>query len=537
MPTYAPLRGSVRSLLRNSRPAGPVDRSEPASLTVRVRSITDPEKLKNRALEESAKPLAQRNYLSRAELAAAFGADPGDLQLVEEYAQKHDLRVVHRSAAERSVVLLGSLGNLLNAFPAQVQMFHHASGTYRGRLGTIQVPQELNGVITGIFGFDTRPKRRSLHRAKFMGMNGPGGDNGVPASNFAERYRFPAEFNGTNLDGSGQTIAIIELGGGFRPSDLSAYFQEIGTPMPGVSFISVDHAGNAPSTVDSDDGEVMLDIEVAGSVAPAAKIAVYFAPNDGNKGFLDAISAAVHDSERNPSVISISWGGPESSLDDQSKSAFEEVFSVAANLGITICTASGDHGTADLDAHSWDGAINVDHPSCSPLVTACGGTQIDAQGEDVVWNDGTKFDVNTPDGGGWTSGGGISLQIRRAGLPEKRQTARLHRQRPKRPRRTRHRHERYQLLRASGFLRRSFRRHKRSSASHGGPGGPAQSGKAEKRGFLNPFLYANAGKVMHDVSKGSNAIKDTAQGYNADLGWDACTGLGTPDGTAILNNL
>jgi len=76
-------------------------------------------------------------------------------------------------------------------------------------------------------------------------------------------------------------------------------------------------------------------------------------------------------------------------------------------MGVTVCIASGDHGTADEDSAHWDGKIHVDHPACDDLVLGCGGTQIDG-GQDVVWNDGTPFDVNTPGGGGWASGGGIS---------------------------------------------------------------------------------------------------------------------------------
>ena len=87
----------------------------------------------------------------------------------------------------------------------------------------------------------------------------------MSATFFAERYNFPTLVQGAKLDGTGQTIAIIELGGGYRTSDLKAFFQEIGTPIPAISAVSVDHAGNNPSTADSDDGEVMLDIEVAGT--------------------------------------------------------------------------------------------------------------------------------------------------------------------------------------------------------------------------------------------------------------------------------
>ena len=79
--------------------------------------------------------------------------------------------------------------------------------------------------------------------------------------------------------------------------------------MPSIASVSVDGGGNLPGHSDSD-GEVVLDIEVAGEIAPGARIAVYFAPNTTN-GFIDAVKAAAHDSARKPSVISISWGGAE----------------------------------------------------------------------------------------------------------------------------------------------------------------------------------------------------------------------------------
>ena len=65
------------------------------------------------------------------------------------------------------------------------------------------------------------------------------------------------------------------------------------------------------------------------------------------KGFLDAISAAVHDSQRKPSVISISWGGPEISTDQQGVHAYHEMFAAAGALGITVCVASGEAAGID----------------------------------------------------------------------------------------------------------------------------------------------------------------------------------------------
>jgi kumamolisin len=206
----------------------------------------------------------------------------------------------------------------------------------------------------------------------------------------ASLYNYPA---GT---GQGECIGIVELGGGYRPADLTTYFAGLGVPLPKVSAVSVDHGKNQPTgDANGPDGEVMLDIEVAGAIAPAAQIAVYFAPNT-DQGFLDAVTTAIHDTTNKPSVISISWGGPESSWTQQSLTAFDQAFQAAAAMGITVCVAAGDGGSSD-------GATgdNVDLPASDPYVLACGGTSLQASGNSItsetVWNDGAQ--------GGATGGG------------------------------------------------------------------------------------------------------------------------------------
>ena len=177
--------------------------------------------------------------------------------------------------------------------------------------------------------------------------------------------------------------------------------------------VSVDHGENAPTgDANGPDGEVMLDIEVVGAIAPPANIAVYFAPNT-DAGFLDAITTAIHDTTNKPSVISISWGGPESTWTAQAMTAMDEAFQAAATLGITVCVASGDNGSSDgVD----DGGDHVDFPSSSPYALACGGTSLQASGSSIssetVWNDGAS---------GGASGGGISSVLcaaQLAGGPE-----------------------------------------------------------------------------------------------------------------------
>lgn len=540
MGMYIPLKGTHLIPLANSRRAGPIDTAEVIGLTIRVRSLSNTDELIARAHELGRTRFANRQYLNHDQLEMLYGAKKEDLDAVETYAISHNLVVTQRSAIARTVKLRGTLGDALAAFPTSLAIYHHSTGTYRGRQGEISVPSQLSGVITGVFGFDTRPKHRAPTRLKRMVFSGPGGDQGYASTFFAKRYNFPSQFNGKQLDGSGQTIAIIELGGGFRMSDLQAFFKEINSPMPNIVSVAIDDQGNSPTLPSSDDREVMLDIEVAGAVVPGANLVVYFSPHrSDNKGFMDAISAAVYDFERNPGVLSISWGSPEDFVDAQSITAFHEIFAHAAHLGITICVASGDHGAADQSAFDWDQKIHVDYPASDDLILACGGTQIDSvTNQDVAWNDGTPFNLTTSDGGGWASGGGISAVFAvpdyqgNANLPLGINTGQPGRGVPD------------IAMSATNY----FCRVDSTEGPSGGTSAVAplmaaliarlNQAKGKNMGFINPFLYANVNRgVVRDVVLGTNGIANTINGYSSGVGWDACTGLGTPDGENILGAL
>jgi kumamolisin len=163
------------------------------------------------------------------------------------------------------------------------------------------------------------------------------------------------------------------LGGGFNASDLNSFFGNLGIATPAVNAAPVDGATNSPTgDARGPDGEVELDIEVAGSIAPGAQIAVYLAPNT-DQGFIDAVTTAVHDATLNPSIISISWGGPEDSWMAQARNALSSACQDASTMGVTVLAASGDNGASDGSA---SGAPTVDFPAASPYVVGCGGTKL-----------------------------------------------------------------------------------------------------------------------------------------------------------------
>ena len=204
---------------------------------------------------------------------------------------------------------------------------------------------------------------------------------------------------------AGQTIGLIEFGGGFSQSDLNQFFTGLGGGLtaPTPTVVGMDGVTNNPGADINEDGEVTLDICVAASVAANAGVAVYFAPWT-EQGWVDVITSAVHDATNEPSVISISWGWPEFegiegfTWTQQAINAVNQTFQDAAALGVTVFAASGDSGS---DCGQGDGVAHVLYPASDPFVSSCGGTRI----SDVS---GGSFTETTWANSFGTTGGGVS---------------------------------------------------------------------------------------------------------------------------------
>jgi kumamolisin len=299
--------------------------------------------------------------VSRAEFQKRHGGDPEAIKQVKAFAREFNLKVEAdpTSALRRTVQLTGTAADIQKAFGVVLEQKTIDGVQYRVREGGIHLPASLAGMVEAVLGLDNRPQAQPHFRVHQPRAQ-PRPQQLHPAQ-VAEAYNFPAK-----ASGAGQTIGIIELGGGYRQADLTAYFKTLGLAAPAITAVSVDKRKEQAVDASGADGEVMLDIEVAASVAPGAKIAVYFTPNT-DQGFLDAITTAVHDAANKPSVISISWGGPESSWTAQSMTAMDAACQSAAALGITITVAAGDNGSTDGGTGN-----NVDFPASSPHVLACG---------------------------------------------------------------------------------------------------------------------------------------------------------------------
>ena len=425
-----PLPGSERAPMEGAREIGPANPNEQVEVTIRLRSRSGKKPALNSA--ESAKPIRERTYLSRKEFEQQHGADPASIARVESFARAHKLTVKETSVSRRTVILTGTVAAMSAAFGVELKEYQHPTCKYRGRTGAIHLPEDLHGVVEGVFGLDNRPQAK----AHFRRRRAQAGANAAASQSFtpiqvAALYNFP-----TGVDGSGECIALIELGGGYTTTDLANYWKQLKlATTPQVSAVSVGNGSNNPTgDPNSADGEVMLDIEVAGSIAPGAKIVAYFADNT-DAGFLNAITTAAHDSTNNPSIISISWGGPESSWTQQATTAMDEAFQAAAAMGVTVCVAAGDDGSTDGVS---DGLNHVDFPASSPNALACGGTKLVASGATIsaetVWNELASNEGAT--GGGvsdvfplpsWQNGAGVPPSANPGGTCWPRSSGRIRR--------------------------------------------------------------------------------------------------------------
>jgi kumamolisin len=450
--------------------------------------------------------------VSRAEYKKHHAADPDAIKLVRAFAREFNLRVEPdpSAVARRTVQLTGTAADMQKAFGVTLEQKTIGGAEYRVREGGIRLPALLTGAVLAVLGLDNRPQAEAHFRVRALNTKAGAAPSSYTPVQVAEAYQFPA-----NASGAGQTIGIIELGGGYRQTDLTAYFKTLGLSAPGITAVLVDGGKNAPSTASSADGEVMLDIEVAGSVAAGSKIAVYFTPNT-DQGFTDAITTAVHDTANKPSVISISWGGPESSWTQQAMTALDAACQSAAALGITITVAAGDDGSTDGGTGN-----NVDFPGSSPHVLCCGGTKLDANGativSEVVWNELANQEGAT--------GGGVSTVF---ALPSWQANAKV----PAASTSTGGRGVPDVAGDADPTTGYTIRVDGQTSVIGGtsavAPLWAALAAVANQQlgaqvGFIQPAIYAaKSVSAFNDITQGNNGA------FSAGPGWDACSGLGSP---------
>ena len=513
-PGYHPIPGSRRALPAGSVRVGGVsdDHVIEASIYLRPRDEAGLAK----ALASVGGVDARRERLA-ALRAALYG---NDLHALAGYASQHGLTVLLEAPARRVIRVAGPAAAIEAAFGTRLALYRLDSTEFRHHETELALPDPVHGLVESVLGLDSR----AIAHTRIVRPRAaqPGG---LEPNKIGPLYDFP-----TGVDGTGITIGLIELGGGFKASDNKAAFAAMGLKVPHVLAVSVD--GGQNQTGSDADGEVALDIQVAGGLAPGAAIAVYFTPNT-DAGFTDAISQAVHDTTNRPSVISISWGGPENGWSQQGVTSMNAALQDAVMLGVSVYVASGDSLATDGVS---DGKAHVDFPASSPYAIGCGGTHIAASATaisaEIVWNDSAA-------GGGGT-GGGISDLFpvpafqANVKLPPSVNAGRVGRGVPD---------VAGDAAPSSGYvIVVDGKREVVGGTSAVAPLWAGLTALINERattpvGFLPTWLYPQirAGrKLTVEITSGNNRPEGSQLGYGAGPSWNACTGLGRPDGKALF---
>jgi kumamolisin len=491
--------------------------------------------------------------ISRSEFAAKYGANVEDADKVAKVLQGYGLTVKNVSLPTCSMRVEGPADAIEKAFQSSLGIYHSAKqGDFRGREGDIKIPEELKGLVTGVFGLDERQvARRKAVVAAPTAAAAKAKLSPLSPGDFEKRYNFPPG------DGTGQQIGIAEFGSGYFAEDLQAFCAKYNLPVANVTTVSVglpaltlqDIQQLPPQQRDDElqtSIEVNMDVQIVAGLCPKADIYVYFAPFT-QKGWIDLLNKVMSGDPANPTSLSISWGLAEDAP-DWSQAALQEInnrLNAAAMLGITVCVSSGDDGSGD---QLNDGRAHIDFPSSSPFVLSVGGTMLSGTPQNLseqVWWESPGRRTNK---GGGSTGGGVSVVFQRpqwqnvkiaslnkgsidgrvipdvaalAGPPL------------------------YDLI----FVGRDFPNGGTSASTPLWASLIARLDEnlpaAKRHRFLTILLYQNGPKGKPsgsvgctDIIFGQNASHpQPAVGYKAQAGFDAVTGWGVPDGTALLGQL
>jgi len=580
---WSPVAGSgVRHLAGVVR-AGAVDARKHLQVTLVLRPRNELAKRTasqaptSGAIRHALHPAALRQ-LTRTELADLY--DPGDerFELVRAFAKEHDLKIVEESRARHDVVLEGSVLALSQAFGVTLHHFTHDLGQYRAYDGPIQVPHELAGVVEGVLGLDDIP----VHRPR----TGAGVARPVlmPAQ-LESHYGFP------NVDASAKRIALVQFSGGFSHDDLNAYARLVGLRLPVITEVPVqggdgNSGQNAPLAAERThavaaawkDGtsfadlqtkfgadvaafmatmEVTMDVQLAVALGGGAAVDVYFAP-PGKDGWRRVLYAAIGEPVGGaaanhppvPTVLSASWGDNEASFGPMALQLVHGALVAAERKGVLVCCSSGDRGASnEFPGASGVGGspVNVNFPASSPAVLACGGTSLipdhgAADFDEQAWRE-NMLGLTMASGGGMSGffarpahqSGIDTTPLHGTWLAEGNTTPFLGRWVP-------------DVAANASFESGATVLLGGEELNAGGTSAATplcaalltrvSAAAGHPLAGLTPWLYDQGRTTCHDITQGDDDVSaGKAPFYRAGPGWDACTGLGAPNGNLLIKAL
>jgi len=467
-----------------------------------------------------------------------FGSVEDEVNLVKDWATANGLTVTEAESGTATVKAQGTAGRMNQLFGIVLETVTDDTRTYVTHSGDITIPSEINDVVLTVLGLDNLITMSSYAHldTSYVDENGfidPTLISSPTPVDLAQAYQFPRIAGNNVVQGSGTCVAIVELGGGWTTQNLTSSFGRIGLPNPTVVDISVDGGVNNPSDANGS-GEVMLDIYCVGAAAPSAKIAMYFAPNSF-QGFIDCITVATNDTVNNPSVISISWGTTDTNWSSLNRGLFDSALQASIVKGITTFSATGDYGVRAINGAA---TYTVQYPATSPYQIGAGGTVISINNDYTIASE-TAWGTA---GGTYAGGGGVStlysvpawqtaftaknyptpsvaITLSGRGIPDVSAMATGY-------------SFYYSASNTFGTFLGTSAVAPLLSAMMARINCVSKSTTNGRIGYVNTQWYAAQTTAFTDTTVGDNHGGNPV-GYVATVGWDACTGMGSPIGTKL----
>jgi Pro-kumamolisin, activation domain/Bacterial surface protein, Ig-like domain/Immunoglobulin domain/Immunoglobulin I-set domain/Bacterial Ig-like domain (group 3)/Bacterial Ig domain len=524
------LRGHVPAAVAGLAPLGrlPATNQLNLSMGLPLRNQAELDKLL-RQLYDPTSPNFHK-FITPAQFAARFGPTEQEYQAVIKFARTNGLAIAGTHPNRVVLDVAGSVSNIEQAFQITLRTYRHPAEArnFFAPATAPSVPANLSVVtVEGLNDYEL-PKPL-LHRTgplKALPLGGSGPSGYYAGNDFRNAYA-----PGTTLNGAGQSVGLLEFSSYYQ-ADITRYESTIGlTNDVPLNNVVIGHP--APNTANND--EVALDIEVAIAMAPGLSQVIVYETRSSPSSILSRMA-----NDDLAKQLSCSWtwgGGPSTTIDN--------IFKQMAAQGQSFFQASGD-SDAYTGSQTLDNSSQATAPVDSTNLTCVGGTTLTMSGAGVSWSSETVWNWNNSGQPNVGSGGGISTYYT---IPWWQTNVNIAANSGS----TVWRNIPDVALTADNVFVDY------NNGSSGGFGGTScaaplwagfcalvnqQSVAANGTtvGFLNPALYALAAgndyaKCFHDITAGNNIGTGPPGLFYAVPGYDLCTGLGTPNGTNLINAL
>ncbi len=324
-------------------------------------------------------------WLRPEEFGRLYGPADSDLAAITAWLQAHGLTVDKVHAGRGAIEFSGTASQFHKTFQTEIHRYQTNGEAHLAAATEPSVPAALAPVIAGLASFGSFHPRSHL---KVMGSAAfnprthavapqwtypaiGGVSYALAPGDFAAQYDIQPVY-ASGVTGAGQSIAIVSASN-VDLSLVQAYQSLFGLSanLPAVIVDGTD-PGQTSNAV-----EAYLDIELAASVAPGAKVLLY---TSGGTALTDGLTlAAVRAVEDDQAgVISVSYGECEAELGQSGNAFWSALWEQAAAQGQTVFVSAGDGGSAgcddfDAQAEAYAG-LQVNGIASTPYNVAVGGT-------------------------------------------------------------------------------------------------------------------------------------------------------------------